>query len=317
MTAQIIRVINSQTLVRSILLDKIDESQGNTPGYAAKAKQKLYVPYKNPVDPSVQGYVDLIPTDNVQLAQRPGGVIAGLAASGRVTTSPITSAQVATPVITGAAHAAGDTTITGTTFLSVFPDHTYATLFNLTGGKQTISDTEIAADQLTDLVALANELKTDLNAHEANTGGVWHTTPDGVNVVVAANATNLATAITLLNAVKTAYEAHRVLVGAGPVHGTADATNVIVAANATDLASAITLSNDLKAKYNAHRIDVAGAPQVHALADTVNVTTGINGDSFSNTQIKISDTFVTIGTPGAGWKVQVQANSKKSNIFTL
>ncbi len=39
--------------------------------------------------------------------------------------------------------------------------------------------------------------------------------------------------------------------------------------------------------------------------------------SISGTSIEIANATVTIGTPIAGWTVQVQANSKLSNIFVL
>jgi hypothetical protein len=75
---------------------------------------------------------------------------------------------------------------------------------------------------------------------------------------------------TLLNEIKTDYEAHRVLT-AGSVHGGADATNTITAANASDTATRIALANDLRAKINAHRILTGGG--VHGAADTTNVIT--------------------------------------------
>lgn len=75
---------------------------------------------------------------------------------------------------------------------------------------------------------------------------------------------------TLLNEIKTDYEAHRVLT-AGGVHGAADSTNTITAANATDTATRIALANDLRTKYEAHRIRTSGG--VHGAADTVDVIT--------------------------------------------
>lgn len=312
MTASLLRVINSQTIIRSILLDKIDESQGNSMGYALKPKQKLYIPYVNPVDAAVAGYVDLVQTDNIQLAQAAKGVIAGLVAAGRITTASIHSSQIATPVVSGAVHASGETSVTGTTFLSVAPDHTYVRLTNLSGVSQTFSDTQLSTGALTDLVALSNSLKTIINAHMANTGGVWHTNADVTNPIATAAATDLATAITLLNQIKVKYEAHRVLI-AGPTHSNADAVNTITAADATDMASAVTLSDMLKLKFNTHRSQAT----VHALNDTVNVVTLTNGDAFSNTNLQIRDSDVTIGTPATGWIVRVQANSRFSNNSTI
>lgn len=130
MSIELVRVINSQVirpgLIRtgSILLDKIDESQGNSdsPPYAQIRKQKLYVPYTDPVTSSFAGYTDLVQTDNVRLAaDHPKGVIAGLVAEGYVTAFKFQSSLVATPVVTNAVVTAGDVTITGTTFLSLTP----------------------------------------------------------------------------------------------------------------------------------------------------------------------------------------------------
>jgi len=138
MSINLVRVVNQQLQVRSILLDKIDTSQGNFEGYAQHPKRKVYVPYANPVDPSVKGYLDMVESDEVLLAMAPKGVIAGLSAAGQVTYSVIASSLVATPVVTAASNSAGTTTITGTTFLSVAPDITYATLTNLLGASQKI-----------------------------------------------------------------------------------------------------------------------------------------------------------------------------------
>lgn len=69
--------------------------------------------------------------------------------------------------------------------------------------------------------------------------------------------------ISLSNALRTGFNAHRV---STVFHVVADSTNAIVAPVAVDLASAIVLVNDLKAKFNAH-LSQAG---VHQLADSVN-----------------------------------------------
>lgn len=137
MPINLVRVVNQQTISRSILIDKIDRSQGNFTGYAQKAKQKIYIPYKNPLDPSVKGYLDLVPTDEVLLSAD-SGTIKGLSNSGRVSFSVISSALITTPTVTSAANAAGSTTIGGTTFLSVSPDITYVTITNLAGVSQKI-----------------------------------------------------------------------------------------------------------------------------------------------------------------------------------
>lgn len=119
-----------------------------------------------------------------------------------------------------------------------------------------------------ELIALANELKTDYNAHRVLTSGGVHGAADSTNAVSSADATDIATAITLLNEIRTDYAAHRVLTS-GTVHGAADSTNVVTAAVATDGQTALTLALDLKAKYNAHRVLTSGG--VHGAADSTNV----------------------------------------------
>lgn len=143
--ATLFRVVNQQVLRRSILLDKIDKSQGNFSGYALRAKQKLYVPYANPLDTSVKGYIDLVPTDEVLLQMTPKGVITKLGTAGYTTLTAFNSSLTATPTVTAASNAATVTTIAGTTFLSLLPDITYVTLTNLGGSSQIIPQSAFAS----------------------------------------------------------------------------------------------------------------------------------------------------------------------------
>jgi hypothetical protein len=108
----------------------------------------------------------------------------------------------------------------------------------------------VASNEAT-LVALANELKADINTHFADT--IAHNTAVSSAVATAA-ATNTATANTLLNALKAAYNTH---LSAANVHYTNDATNTIAAADATNEATGITLANELKTDFTAH---IASAP---------------------------------------------------------
>ncbi len=146
----LVRVINGQTLPRSILLDKIDRSSGQFETditYAQQAKQQVYVPYSNPIDPTVAGYVDLYPTDEVlqqmkrplpgQGPTAPLGTISGLAdlTPPAVTFYTHAGSLIVTPVITAGVHnsPASHFTITGTTFLSLSPDVTYVIITTPTG----------------------------------------------------------------------------------------------------------------------------------------------------------------------------------------
>lgn len=132
-----IRVVNQQVLNRSILIDKVDRSQGNFSGYAQRAKQKIYVPYVNPLNSAVKGYLDMVPTDEVLLSAD-SGTIKKLQTSGYVSFTAVAATLLATPVVTSASNAATNTTINGTTFLSVSPDLTYVTLTNLISQSQII-----------------------------------------------------------------------------------------------------------------------------------------------------------------------------------
>lgn len=129
MSVNYVRVINNQTINRSLLIDKIDRSQGNFSGYAQRAKQKVYIPYVNPIDTSVKGYLDLVPTDEVLLSAH-DGTISKLSSTGVIDVAVVSASLLQAPVVSGASHAAGHTDITGTTFLSVTPDITYVKLIN-------------------------------------------------------------------------------------------------------------------------------------------------------------------------------------------
>jgi len=145
----LVRVVNNQTINRSILIDKVDRSSGQFEtgiSYAQSAKQKVYVPYKNPLDIAVKGYIDMVPTDEVLLALNGKGVLAKLAASGYVSTTLFNSSLTAAPTISAASNAATLTTIDGTNFLSLAPDITYITLTNLSNVSQVITDAQIIID---------------------------------------------------------------------------------------------------------------------------------------------------------------------------
>lgn len=145
MPITLIRVINNQKIDRSILLDKLDDGQANTEGYAYNAKQQVYVPFWNdkkdsngdPIDSSVKGYVDYVPTDRVLLSAD-HGTIEGMVAKGWVTAFSFSSLLIAAPIVTGAVNAAGATTIGGSTFSSLPPDITYVTFTNLALATQKI-----------------------------------------------------------------------------------------------------------------------------------------------------------------------------------
>jgi hypothetical protein len=95
-----------------------------------------------------------------------------------------------------------------------------------------------------------------------------HLADDTANVASSANASNTATAITLLNEIKGDFNAH---IASTTFHVAADATNGVTSADATDEASALTLANEIKEDLNAHWIEAG----VHVYNDVArNVTAG-------------------------------------------
>jgi len=105
MPTTLFRVVHQGLVNRSLLIDKVDKSQGNSEGYARKAKQAIYVPRTNSVDTTVAGYIDMVPTDEVLLSSN-NGTLAGLVTAGHVTVTAFNSTLKATPVITNVVHAA-------------------------------------------------------------------------------------------------------------------------------------------------------------------------------------------------------------------
>jgi hypothetical protein len=95
-----------------------------------------------------------------------------------------------------------------------------------------------------------------------------HKVADATNPTSEADATDLTSAQTLLNALKTDANAHFLIVGANE-HVGADVTNSIDAANATNQATAETLANEEKADINAHM--ALAAATGHYVADPANV----------------------------------------------
>lgn len=80
-------------------------------------------------------------------------------------------------------------------------------------------------------------------------GGIVRHFDAPVAPIDTADAAGEATSVALANALRTAYEAHRV---STDLHSAADSTNAIAAVAATNLATAQTLLNELKTDFNAH-----------------------------------------------------------------
>ena len=131
----------------------------------------------------------------------------------------------------------------------------------------------VAVD-LEGVVILSHEEATDYTAHIGS--GTYHSAADSTNTLTATTVQNKLR--TLINEIKTDYEAHRILT-TGPVHGAADSTNAVteasVAATVTK-AEFVALGNDLKAQLNAHMGTVGS---VHGAADATNLVTADDIDA--------------------------------------
>lgn len=135
-----LRLIHTQTVQGSILVDDIDDGLPNKTahrlgstadpkayardGYANSPKQPCYVPRVKATNPLLAGYIDVNETSRVTLSAGQGK-ISKLLAAGLVSVVSFTASDLAVPVVTLAtldAPAPGDLTITGTGFLSLAPN---------------------------------------------------------------------------------------------------------------------------------------------------------------------------------------------------
>jgi len=124
------------------------------------------------------------------------------------------------------------------------------------------SITSANATDLTSGIALGNEAKAKYNAHDVDTGTVFHFAAGSNHQVTAADAATLeAELVALCQDIQTQYAAH---LADAIIHSPADAVNTTAAVAIADTATCISFLNDLKAKYNAHRIFSAPA-NVYAL----------------------------------------------------
>lgn len=104
------------------------------------------------------------------------------------------------------------------------------------------------------VIHFANEVKSKYEAHRSS--GTYHVVYDGVNVTTSPSATDLTTALALLNELRTDYNAH---ILDTTVH-LAAGTNAVTAATATDAATALALAADLQKQFGLHAPDTALHP---------------------------------------------------------
>lgn len=118
------------------------------------------------------------------------------------------------------------------------------------------------------LANLTQSLKSRYEAHRQRPGIHGHDDPSSV---AAPAATDLVTAVNLLNAVKAAYELHRLNV---LYHQAPDVLHGITTPDAVDLFTAIQLAADVRGVLNAHFVD-----PVHVVKDSTNAISGAAVDT--------------------------------------
>lgn len=111
--------------------------------------------------------------------------------------------------------------------------------------------------------------------------GTVHNVPDN-NLVTSPAASDLASAIVLLNSLKVKHTAH---IASTTAHDLADATNVITADDAADLATSLTLANDVKVQSLAHNANATA----HDAADTANDVSAANATDLPTLLVLCAD----------------------------
>jgi hypothetical protein len=110
------------------------------------------------------------------------------------------------------------------------------------------------------IVALANDIRAMYEKHRVHKDvripppSTTHDNDDTTNSIVAPSASDLSTAIALLNDLRTKFSNHILNVG-GDFHTNLDVWNPLVAVESSGLFSAVTLANELRTKFNAHRLE--------------------------------------------------------------
>lgn len=141
---------------------------------------------------------------------------------------------------------------------------------------------------LTNIVARLDRLETlvveqllDATTTIVSENVTVHRLADG-NTVTGHTAYDLASAISLLNSVTTAYTAH---IADTTTHANADAVNTVAAAAASDLATSLTLANELKGDMNAHRSQAT----IHDNNDAGNIVAAANATNLATLLVLVNE----------------------------
>lgn len=117
------------------------------------------------------------------------------------------------------------------------------------GGSLAVADATVATANATDLATSVALVNALKVAINSHFADTFAHNTAVSAAVATADATDLATGIALANALKAAYNTHRT---AANVHFTNDAANATAAADASDQGTLNTLANEIKTDFNAH-----------------------------------------------------------------
>lgn len=132
------------------------------------------------------------------------------------------------------------------------------------------------------LIILANDLKAKYNAHRI-TVPIHFGGGDGVHIVATPNATNLATAITLLIDIATQYTFH---ITDSTFHSPIDLVNLLTVTSASDVETAVLLANEIKLRFAGH--ERAGNFHIF-FGDIINVVTSPNATDLTSAALLADD----------------------------
>lgn len=112
------------------------------------------------------------------------------------------------------------------------------------------------ATNLSSMITLLTEVKTDFAGHLDEVTGVGHVTADATNTITSADAIDLSSSLTLATEIRTDYNAHDA--DASPTwHAVAGGSHQITASVPIDLPSLLTFIGDAETQYAAHISDAA------------------------------------------------------------
>lgn len=182
----------------------------------------------------------------------------------------------------------------------IYLDFSFGTEHALSDTTNTI--TAAAATSLATSLTLGANVKVKYNAHDANTGGVWHVAGASAHQIVAADPIDLVTLRTLCIELQTDWAAHA---ADTTMHVVADAAHSLAYTITTSspLATVVSFLNDYVAKYDAHIVATG-----FVVGDYWTVAASAERREYTAKDDREYE--ITVNTVVAGTSVTITQNSK-------